>query len=171
MYVTEYLESRRVPFKPLLHTPAFAATRRAGGMHVPGGRVAKAVLVRVGESFAIAVLASTRRIDLELLSEAAGCPPADTRLATDRELEDVFSDCELGVVPPFGQLYGLRTFVDSDLAADGELITSGNMRHEGVRIQYQDFEAVTAPVRASFSHAVAARQPRLKHTKPDRLAS
>ena len=56
---------------------------------MPGCRVAKAVLVKTGDSFAIAVLACTRRIDLRKLSDVVGCPTAQIRLATDDELAEV----------------------------------------------------------------------------------
>src|SRR5206468_2116804 len=118
--------------------------------------VAKAVLVRAGESYALAVLPSTARVDLERLSEALDGEPVS--LATEDELERVFGDCERGASPPFGRLYGVRTVVDCSLAAGAEIVCVGNNRHEGVRLRYRDYEAIESPARARFAITVDPRR-------------
>ena len=90
MYVLDFLRSRGVWFEALLHRPASSSTKRAGSVHVPGRRVAKAVLIKAGESFVLAVLPSTSRIDLVRLSEVVGEPARRVRLATLDELFEVF---------------------------------------------------------------------------------
>jgi Ala-tRNA(Pro) deacylase len=170
MYLTDYLQSRRIPFESLLHPPASSATRRARSIHVPGSRVAKAVLIKTGESFAIAVLPATRRIDWLELSNALGCCSSGVRLATDQELAEVLPDCEPGVVPAFGRLYGLPTVVDTHLADESELIIGGNMRHEGLRIRFHDFETAAEPVRASFSKPTSTERRAPAALESDRLA-
>ncbi len=165
MYVVDFLRSRGVWFESLLHRPASSSTKRAGSVHVPGRRVAKAVLIKAGDSFVLAVLPSTSRIDLVQLSEVVGEPAAQVRLATPDELFELFPDCEPGVVPPFGRLYGLKTFVDSGLAHSSEIIVGGNTRHEGLRMLFHDFQTLEEPVRASFSCSLL---PELEQRKPTR---
>ena len=99
MYALDFLRSRGVWYEALLHRPASSSTKRAGCVHVPGRRVAKAVLVRAGESFLLAVLPSTARIDLVKLSGVVGEAVSRVRLATLDEMCEVFPDCEPGVVP------------------------------------------------------------------------
>jgi Ala-tRNA(Pro) deacylase len=113
--------------------------------------VAKAVLVRAGESFVVAVLPSTLRIDLDRLSRVLSAPAAAIRLATPDELFEIFPDCEPGVVPPFGRLYGLTTLVEAALADQPEIVIGANTRHEGVVMRFADYQAVAEPVRASFT--------------------
>ena len=154
MYIFDYLKSRGVWFETLLHQPASAAAKRAGNAHVPGREVAKAVLVKAGDSFVLAVLPATSWIDLAQLSEVVGAPATDIRLATSDELLAMFPDCEPGAVPPFGRLYGLRTLVDSGLAAAPEIVVGANTRHEGLRMHYTDFQELETPVQASFTRAI-----------------
>ena len=111
-----------------------------------GRQVAKAVLVRSGERYVLAVLPATCRINLERLAEILGGLPV--RIATEDEVEQVFGDCERGALPPFGRLYGLTTVVDASLAGGAMVVFVGNTRHEGVRMRFRDFEAIEAPVRA-----------------------
>jgi prolyl-tRNA editing enzyme YbaK/EbsC (Cys-tRNA(Pro) deacylase) len=125
MNIRDFLVSREVWFETLLHRPVPSASRRAQTVHVPGRQVAKGVLVRAGESYVLAVLPSTTRIDTERLSQVLdGLPVA---LATEDEVEQVFGDCERGALPPFGRLYGVRTIVDASLAAGAEIVCVGNL--------------------------------------------
>jgi Ala-tRNA(Pro) deacylase len=154
MYVRDFLKSHGVWFEPLLHQPASSSTKRAGNAHVPGRGVAKAVLIKAGDSFMLAVLPSTSWIDLEQLSAVVGKPADLVRLATQDELLGVFADCEPGVVPPFGRLYGLATLVDAGLADVPDIVLGANTRHEGLRMHFQDFQTLERPTRASFTRPI-----------------
>jgi Ala-tRNA(Pro) deacylase len=155
MYVLDYLRSRGVWFEPLLHHPASCSTKRAGCMHVPGRGVAKAVLIKAADSFVLAVLPSTSWIDLRRLSDAMRAPVSTIRLATLDEVVGIFADCEPGVVPAFGRLYGLVTLVDSGLATQTDIVLGANTRHEGLRMRFEDFQTLEQPTRATFGRPIA----------------
>ena len=87
----------------------------------------------------------------------------------------MFPDCEPGVVPPFGRLYGLTTLVDSGFSEIGDIVVSANTRHEGLWMHFRDFAAIEEPEQASFSRPIVAwRQARriqasaTKTAAPDR---
>ena len=152
MDIRAYLRSRQVPFDFLLHPPAPSATRRAQSVHVSGHRVAKGVLFRAEDRYVLAVLPATHRVDVARLMEVL--ETREIRLATEDEVEHVFNDCERGALPPFGRLYGLTTVLDSSLAGGSEIIFDGNMRHEGMRMRFRDYEALESRVRARFARAI-----------------
>jgi Ala-tRNA(Pro) deacylase len=155
MYTVEFLRSRRVWFEELLHRPASSATKHAHNMHVPGRMVAKTVLVKAGDRFVLAVLPCTSRVDLEQFAALLGVPAAEVRLATPDELLGIFTDCEPGVVPPFGKLYALGTVFDVSLLEVGELVFVGNLRHEGLRMRASDYVAIEEPLIGSFAVRIA----------------
>jgi len=171
MYIIDFLRSRGVWHEVLLYRPASSSARRAGSAHVPGRKVAKAVLIKAGDSFVLAVLPSTSWVDLVHLSGIVGAPTSLVRLATPAELMATFNDCEPGVVPPFGRLYGLKTFVDAGLAASTEIVFGANTRHEGLRMQYEDFRALEEPVLASFSQPTFSTRREPEQLGRDRLVS
>jgi Ala-tRNA(Pro) deacylase len=160
MSIREYLRSRSVPFVTMLHRPAPTAARLAQSVHVPGARVAKAVLVRAGAGYVLAVLPATHRVDLGRLGDAIGL--VGLAIATEDEVEQIFADCQRGALPPFGRLYGLVTIVDAHLASQPEIVIEGNTRHEGLRLRYRDYEAVEEPIRARFATEIHPRQRRMR---------
>jgi Ala-tRNA(Pro) deacylase len=170
MYIIDFLRTHGVWYEALLYRPASSSAKRAGNAHIPGRKVAKAVLIKAGDSFILAVLPSTCRIDLGRLSEIIGIPACNVRLATSVELSSMFNDCEPGAVPPFGRLYGLKTFLDWGLSASPEIVLVANTRHEGFRMHYHDFLALEEPVLASFSRPGLPPPALAKRHGPDRLA-
>jgi len=155
MYTVEFLRRHRIWFEELLHQPASSATKHAHNMHVPGRMVAKTVLVKAGNRFVLTVLPSTSRIELEVLATLLGLPATEVRLATADEVVGTFTDCEPGVVPPFGKLYELDTVLDVSLLEQGDLVFVGNMRHEGLRMRASDYVAIETPLIGSFAERIA----------------
>lgn len=163
MTIHDFLRGRSVAHETLLHRPSPSAAHRAQSVHIAGARVAKAVLVRAGSGFVLAVLPATHRIDLERLGGALGT--AGLSIASEDDLEGVLIDCERGAVPPFGSLYGMRTVVDASLSGGNEIVIDGNLRHEGLTIRYRDFEAVEAPIRARFAEPIEPRRRKPSHRR------
>jgi Ala-tRNA(Pro) deacylase len=159
MYTVDFLRSRRVWFEEVLHQPASSATKHAHNMHVPGRMVAKTVLVKAGSRFVLTVLPSTSRVNLGQLGAALDEPGSEIRLATSDELVGIFTDCEPGVVPPFGKLYELRTVIDVSLLDVDELVFVGNLRHEGLRMHASDYVAIEEPLIGSFAVPIATTAP------------
>ncbi len=148
MRVPDYLAEQQVRFETLLHPPAFTASQRAKVLHIPGRQVAKCVLLAAGQGFLLAVLPATHQIDTDVLARELGGP---VRLADDREAAQLFRDCEWGVVPPFGTLYGLPTLLDDSLRPDELIVFEGNTHVEAVRVRCGDFERLERPRRLLFA--------------------
>ncbi|HEV3120374.1 MAG TPA: YbaK/EbsC family protein [Isosphaeraceae bacterium] len=161
MSINEFLRSRQIPFETLLHHPARSAAKLAQSVHLPGKMVAKPVLLKAGSQYVLAVLPATHRVDFERLGMVLGA--GELRLASEDEVEQVFTDCERGAVPPFGHLYGLRTVIDASLAGGTEIVFEANLRHEGVRMRFRDYEATELPMHARFATEIAPRQRRASH--------
>jgi Ala-tRNA(Pro) deacylase len=156
MCIRDFLRNHLVRFEVLLHRPAPSAARMAETVHVPGRIVAKGVLVRTGESFVLAVLPATHRIDLDRLGGILGVE--DARIATEPEVMVIFHDCERGALPPFGRLYGLSTIVDASLAGGAEIVFVANSRHEGVRMRFRDYETIESPMRGRFASMICPKR-------------
>ena len=148
MQIAEFLTERQVAFESLTHPPAYRAQKRAKYLHVPGHRVAKSVLLRGPDGLMLAILPASHQIDTAKLGHELGGPVS---VADDRDIDLVFRDCEWGVVPPFGALYGLPTLLDDSLPADALIVFEGQSHLEALRIRCGDFERLEKPRRLSFA--------------------
>ena len=148
MNVEEFLRKNKVKYNKLHHPEAFTAQETAAAAHVPGKMLAKAVVVRVGDTYALAVCPASHRVDLKRLSELAG---SKVRLANEGEMEEGFADTPLGAEPPFGNLYGLETYVDESLAENDEIAFHAGSHTDLLRISYADFEKLVKPKKGGFA--------------------
>ena len=148
MRVAEFLTDQKVPFETIYHAPAFSAQKRAKYLHTPGKQVAKCVLLVGPSGYLLSVLPATRQIDLERLSAQLG---ESVRLAEDQEIAWVFRDCEWGVVPPFGTLYGLSTILEDSFDRAALLVFEGRLHAESIRLRCSDYETLERPRRLRFA--------------------
>jgi Ala-tRNA(Pro) deacylase len=150
MRVLQFLSEQQIDFEPLIHPPAYTAQRRAKYLRVSGKQVAKTLLLVGPDGYLVAILPATHIIDWDLLSRALGGP---VRLATAQEIGKVFPDCEWGVVPPFGALYGLPTIMDESLLPESCIVFEANTHAEAIRMTCSDFERLERPRRLRFSRS------------------
>ena len=104
----------------LSHPEAFRAVAIAQTLHTPAKEMAKIVIVKVDEQFVMTVLPASLQVDLHRLKDVF--MTSHVGLATEGEFKDLFPDCELGAMPPFGILDGLPVFVDHSLTEDDTIV-------------------------------------------------
>jgi Ala-tRNA(Pro) deacylase len=107
--IKEFLDGRGVEYDVLRHAPTPTASRAAQASHVPGDSLAKAVVLRRGGDFMLAVVPASCRVNLDRVEELMDERVA---LATEDEIEGLFRDCDRGAVPPLGSAYGLECIID-----------------------------------------------------------
>lgn len=145
----EFLDSHDVKYVTMSHSPAYTAQEIAAAAHVSGWEMAKTVIVKIDGEFAMAVLPASEHIDFEALKEALD--GSKVELATEAEFKDLFPKCDVGAMPPFGNLYGLPVYVAPELAEDEQIVFSAGSHTELVRMNYQDFEDLVQPSMLSFA--------------------
>jgi Ala-tRNA(Pro) deacylase len=144
----KYLDAEHVHYEVLPHPKAFRAALVAQILHTPAKELAKVVVVKVATRFVMTVLPASWNVDLHRLREAF--MTHHVRLATEDEIKDLFPDCELGAMPPFGNLYGLDVYVDQSLTEDEEITFQAGTHSEAIRMRYWDFAALVFPVVMEF---------------------
>jgi Ala-tRNA(Pro) deacylase len=149
-----FLEKEKVRYAHETHRTAYTAQEVAQEEHVPGKLVAKTVVVKVDGGFALAVMPATARADFARLKSALGAK--EVRLATELEFTGMFPDCEVGAMPPFGNLYGVPVYVDAALTQDKEIIFNAGTHQDTIRMRYADFERLVLPKIFAFALGRAA---------------
>lgn len=147
--LTEYFESHDVQYKLIEHEPVYTAQETAASARISGKELAKTVMVKVDGKLAMAVLPASQRVNFSAFKDATGA--SEVLLASEKEFKDAFPDCELGAMPPFGNLYGMQVYVDESLSEELVVAFCAGTHSELVQISFQDFERLAQPVIIKFS--------------------
>jgi Ala-tRNA(Pro) deacylase len=139
----EFLNGQHIKYVAINHSPAYTAQEIAALAHVRGKELAKTVMVKLDNKMAMAVLPASLKVDFEHLQEAAGA--GQVELASEKEFKDMFPDCEIGAMPPFGNLYGMEVYASHRLAEDAEIAFNAGSHTELIRMAYKDFERLVKP--------------------------
>ncbi|WP_372639071.1 aminoacyl-tRNA deacylase [Fodinibius sp.] len=138
-----YLDEHGKKYVVIKHSPAFTAQEVAASAHIPGKEMVKTVIVKADGAMKMVVLPSTYDVDFDAVKEATGA--GEVELASEEEFEDIFPDCELGAMPPFGNFYELDTLVAESLTDDEVIAFNAGTHKELVRMNYSDYEELVDP--------------------------
>jgi Ala-tRNA(Pro) deacylase len=153
--IEHFLGDNRIPYAVLPHPRAYTAQREAAVTHVPGRMWAKTVACFADNDPILAVLPADSVIDVDRLRMLTGARAL--RFATEDEIGQLYTDCELGAMPPLGVLYGQRVFVDRSLADDDDVVFNGGSHTDAIKVKYQDFDRLVHPVVGDFGSFAGGR--------------
>ncbi|HSH84872.1 MAG TPA: YbaK/EbsC family protein [Guyparkeria sp.] len=142
--VKQHLDEQSVKYSILRHSPAYTAQEVAESVHVTGKHFAKCVMVKIDGRLAQAVLPASDQVDLKQMARSVGATSVE--LAEEEEFKDAFPDCELGAMPPFGNLFGMEVFVSPHLTAADRIAFNAGSHTDVMQLPYGDFERLVNPI-------------------------
>ncbi len=145
----QFLDNARLPYHMELHPPAYTAEEIAEVAHVSGYDLAKVVIVVADGQHVMVVLPASHRIDMEALRKSLGAQ--ELRLARESEFANEFPDCEIGAMPPFGQLYSLPVVASVAIRQDEDIYFNAGTHREMIRMKREDWELLAKPRWETFS--------------------
>ena len=144
-----YLRENTVPFEVQHHARVYTAQEVAATEHVPGKVVAKVVVVQADDKMVMLALPASYRVYESKLASVLGC--REVRIAREDEFASAFPDCEVGAMPPFGNLYGVPVVVDRSLAEDDTIVVQAGTHTDTLSLKYADFARLVNPTVAEFA--------------------
>jgi Ala-tRNA(Pro) deacylase len=147
--IRDYLDSQNVPYETLHHSQAYTAQEVAHSLHVSGKRCVKAVVASGDNKLVVLVMPAAHRLNFQELKSALRANQLE--MLVESELVDLFPDCDLGAVPPLGNLYGLEVWVDRAVANAEKVLFCAGTHEDCIRMRYSDFAKVTRPYLGHFS--------------------
>ena len=155
-----FLDENGVGYDVMHHDPAFTAQELSARMHISGYEFVKVVVVKMDGVFALAALPAPLRVNFKALARVAGV--RKVTLASEQEFQQLFPDCELGAMSPFGNLYNMLTFVEQDVSLNENIVINAGTHAEAIRLRYGDFSRLARPRLGRFGEPppteVAARR-------------
>lgn len=139
----EYLNQNQVNYTSIAHPLAYSTREISHLCHIPEYQLAKSVMINVGQKMAMVVLPASYTLDFEKLKKALH--EDNVTLAVESDFNKVFFDCELGAMPPFGNLYNIDVYVEKSLANNREIVFNAGTHTEVIKLDYQDFFKLVNP--------------------------
>lgn len=144
-----YLREQGVPFQIQHHPPTYTAQETAASEHLPGRMMAKVVMIIADGRLILLALPAPARVDLAQVGARLGA--SEVRLAREEEFAAAFPDCEVGAMPPFGNLYNLPVYVDGTLATNETIVFPAGTHTDTMSVRYADFARLVQPTVAAFA--------------------
>jgi Ala-tRNA(Pro) deacylase len=138
-----FLETQHCTYTASVHAKAYTANEVALAEHLPAREVAKTVVVFGDGEYHLVVVPANKLVDFQEIRPVLGLTQA--RLATEEELAKLFPDCELGAMPPFGNLYGLAVYLDASLAGQDEIAFNGGTHRDVIHMRTAEFRRIVEP--------------------------
>ena len=146
--IKQFLDEHKVKYTIISHSAAYTAQEIAESAHIPGRELAKTVVVDIDDKKAMVVQPATSMVNLGRLKKAIGA--THVSLAEEKDFQTLFPDCEVGAMPPFGNLYGMDVYVSESLTLDDEIAFNAGSHTELIRLAYSDFASLVEPKVVSF---------------------
>ncbi len=148
-HITEFLDSQHVPYLHGTHKKEFTAQEIAHAAHVSGKVLAKAIMVKAGGRLVMAVLPASHHISLSALGRLLDTQ--SVRLATEEEFKSLFPDCEVGAMPPLGNLYHLDVWFDVALRQHPVIVFNAGTHTDTLQMNLADVERIVQPQVGKFA--------------------
>jgi len=150
----DWLRHQGTKFTVQKHAEVFTAQEVAAAVKVTGYDLAKVVVLKADSAYVLAVVPAPLRVDLK--AARAALRAKKVALAREDEFESLFAGCDRGAMPPFGELWGVKTFVDESLAAHAQIVFNAGSHIETVTMPYLEYERLARPSRARIAETAAS---------------
>jgi Ala-tRNA(Pro) deacylase len=147
--LADYLQTEGVEFVIRQHPEAYTAQEVAHVDHIPGHLFVKVVMVFADEQLAMLCMPAPYDVDLVMAAEMFGAE--GVRLASEEEFAPRFPDCDVGAMPPFGNLYDCPVYVDESLTSDERIVFNACNHEQTVELFYKDWERLVQPTVTKFA--------------------
>ena len=145
----QYLRTHQISYQIQHHPVSFTAQQIAGSEHISGKKVAKSVVVFADNNMVLLVLPAAFRVDLDKAQARLGVQ--EVRLAHEGEFQAAFPGCDVGAMPPFGNLYGIPVYVEESLTKQETIVFPIGTHTETMSLKYADFERLVQPTVTEFA--------------------
>jgi Ala-tRNA(Pro) deacylase len=142
-WIRDELEQHGIAYEELHHPDVYTAQELAQREHISGHRVAKVVCVMADGRPIELVLPASRRVRLDWVRDLLGA--RELRLASEEEMEQYFTDCEVGAIPALRHWRGVDVILDGHLRTKGDIVIPGGTHRDAIRMRFDDWLALVEP--------------------------
>ncbi len=139
----EMLDTQKIKYVTISHSVAYTAQQVAESAHITGKTMAKTVMVRIDDKIVMVVLPATKKLNFEALKKLTKAKKV--ALASEAEFKSLFPGCELGAMPPFGNLFGVDVMIAESMTKNDQIAFNAGSHSEAIKLAFKDFKKVVKP--------------------------
>lgn len=140
----DYLNSHQAKYSIEVHSPAYTAPEVAERVHIHGINMAKVVVLKIDEKLSLMVVPAHYHVTCEALAAEIGVHTVD--IASEAEFKSSFPDCELGAIPPFGELWNMDVCMSTAFHQDADIAFNAGSWSELIRMPCMEYIRIASPV-------------------------
>jgi Ala-tRNA(Pro) deacylase len=156
-WIKDMLEKRGVAYEELHHRVAFTAQEVAQSEHISGDHLAKVVVIIADGRPVELILPASRRVVLDRVEKLLGADAI--RLASEAEMERIFTDCETGAIPPLRHWKDVTVLMDASMSNARDLVFQAATHEDAIRLNFHDWLALVKPRVEFFAEPEHASSP------------
>lgn len=141
--IKHYLKEHSIPYSVISHSTAYTAAQTAQSAHVSGKNLAKVIVVKMDGKFSLIALPAHEQLDLQTLKKETKCK--NIEIAHEYEFSDKFLGCEVGAMPPFGELFGMEVYAAESLKNQNWIAFNGGNHNDLIQMSCTDFLKLVHP--------------------------
>lgn len=141
--IANYLKDHHVPYEIIKHKPVYTAQEIAAEAHIPGDSLLKVVILKMDNKLIMLLESANKKIDMEDFAKRLGATRVE--LAHEYEFEEIFPECDVGAMPPFGDLFNIDVYIDDAIGNQEEIAFNAGNHSELIRMRFSDFERLVKP--------------------------
>ncbi len=144
----QYLTDQHVYFEVQEHRQAYTMQEVAASLHEKGEHVAKVFIATVDSKPVMLVLPAPAQVDLDKVR--ALLKSKEARRAREFEFAQLFADCDVGAMPPFGHIYQVPVYIDRSLVDEPYIVFQAGTHHTTIKIAMTDYQRLANPIIGDF---------------------
>lgn len=152
-----YFSEHGVDYEQQQHREVYTIQEVAAEIGVKGRYVAKVFIASADGNPVMLVLAAPDHVDYERVREYLGAELVER--AKEDNLRQWFPDCELGAMPPFGNLYKVPVYLDRVLAEQPHVTFQAGTHRDTLRIMTKDYIQLVSPKITRLAYAPVPVEP------------
>jgi len=130
--IINFLEKNKIKYEPIKHRTVYTAFDKAATLKVPQKIVGKTLVVKLDKNPAIVLIPANKNLDKEKLKKVAKAKKVD--FLKEAWMKKNLKGVKVGAIPPFGNLWGLATFIDRSLINQSKIIVNGGDYNWSIKI-------------------------------------
>jgi Ala-tRNA(Pro) deacylase len=139
--VINFLEKSKVRYELIKHRTVYTAFDKAATLRVKPKIIGKMLIVRLDKNPALVLIPANKNLDKQKLKKLAKIKNID--FIKEAWMKKNLKGIKIGAVPPFGNLWGLRTFLDRGLTQNPEIIINSGDYNFSIKISPAVLKKIT----------------------------